>query len=75
MMLCVPVERPNIMFGGNLVIIISASIPENTLKKQHNALSQHRVREATVAKVLRFCHINGKENPYDILTKLLPSAI
>jgi Tfp pilus assembly pilus retraction ATPase PilT len=33
------------------------------------------VREAIAAKVLKFHHISGKENPADILTKFLPSSI
>ncbi len=73
-MLGVPVEGPSVMFGDNLAVINSASIPEDTLKKRHNALSYHRVREAIAAKVLKFHHISGKENPADVLTKFLPSA-
>jgi hypothetical protein len=74
-MLGVPVEGPSVMFGDNLAVVNSASIPEDTLKKRHNALSYHRVREAIAAKVLKFHHISGKENPADVLTKFLPSAI
>ena len=74
-MLGVPVEGPSMMFGDNLAVINSASIPEDTLKKRHNALSYHRVREAIAAKVLKFHHISGKENPADVLTKFLPSAV
>ena len=40
-----------------------------------NALSYHRVREAIAANVLKFHHISGKENPADVLTKFLPSAV
>lgn len=74
-MLGIPIEGPSIMFGDNMAVINSASIPENTLKKRHIALSYHRVREAIAAKVLKFYHISGKENPADILTKILPSAV
>jgi hypothetical protein len=71
-MLGVPIEGPSIMFGDNMAVINSASIPESNLKKRHNALSYHRVREAIAAKVLEFYHIKGTENPADILTKFLP---
>jgi len=71
-MLGVPIEGPSIMFGDNMAVINSASIPESNLKKRHNALSYHRVREAIAAKVLKFYHIKGTENPADILTKFLP---
>ena len=33
------------------------------------ALSFHRVREAVSSDMLRFHHINGKDNPADILSK------
>ena len=74
-MLGVSVECPSVMLGDNLAVINSASIPEDTLKKRHNALSYHRVREAIAAKVLKFHHISGKKNPADILTKFLPNSI
>ena len=38
-MLGVSVEGPSMMFGDNLAVINSPFIPENTLKKRHNALS------------------------------------
>ena len=71
-MLGAPMKGHSIMFGDNLAVINSASIPEDTLKKRHNALSYHRVREAIAAKVLKFYHIPGTENPADVLTKFLP---
>ena len=74
-MLDILVEGPSVMFGDNLAAINSASIPEDTLKKRHNALSYHRVREAIVAKVVKFHHISGKEIPADVLTKFLPSSV
>ena len=71
-MLGVPIEGPSIMFGDNMAVINSASIPESNLKKRHNALSYHCVREAIAANVLVFYHIKGTENLADILTKFLP---
>ena len=62
-MLGVPIEGPSIMFGGNMAVINSASILDSNLKKRHNALSYHRVREAIAANVLRMYHIKGTENP------------
>ena len=74
-MLSVPVEGPSMMSGDNLAVINSASIPEDTLKKRHNVLSYHSVRETIAVKVLKFHNISGKENPADVLTKSLPSAV
>ena len=72
-MLEVPMKGPNIMFGDNLAVINSSAIPDDTLKKRHNALAYHRVREAIASKILKFYHIDGKENPMDLLTKLFDS--
>src|SRR5215207_232916 len=71
-MLEVPMSGPSIMFGDNLAVVNSASIPDDTLKKRHNALSYHRVQEAIAANVIKFYHIDGTENPADVLTKFLP---
>jgi hypothetical protein len=73
-MLGVPIDGPSYMFGDNLAVVNNASIPADTLKKRHNALSYHRVREAIAAKILKFIYIPSKENPADVLTKFLPSS-
>jgi len=65
----VPLTRPAHMFGDNQSVIISATIPHSRLNKRHNALSYHRVREAVAAKILRFFHVSGQDNPADILSK------
>ena len=73
-MLGVPLDGPSYMFGDNLAVINSSSIPDDTLKKRHNALSYHRAREAIAADILKFININSDQNPADILTKPLPST-
>jgi hypothetical protein len=65
----VPILGKAYMFGDNQSVITSSTIPHSKLGKRHNALSYHRVREAIVAKILFFSHIDGKENPADILSK------
>ena len=72
-MLGVPMKCPSIVFGDNHAAINSSAIPDDTLKKRHNALSYHRVREAIASKILKFYHISGTENPADVLTKFLDS--
>ena len=66
-------DGPAWMFGDNLSVVVNSTIPQSTLKKRHNALAYHRVREAIAAGILNFVHINGKENPADILTKFRSS--
>jgi hypothetical protein len=71
-MLGVPLSGPAYMFGDNLAVVSSSTIPEHTLKKRHNALAYHRVREAVAAGIINYLHIEGKNNPADVLTKFLP---
>ena len=43
--------------------------PSYCLKKRSCLLAFHRVREAIAYEIVRSYHIDGKENPADILTK------
>ena len=71
-MLGVPLDGPAWMFGDNKSVITSSTIPHSPLTKRHNALSYHRVREAISAGVLHFLHLEGVQNPADVMTKFLP---
>ena len=57
------------MFGDNLSVVNSSVLPSGKLQKRAHILNYHRVREAQTAGIVRFVHIDGKENPADILTK------
>ena len=57
------------MFGDNKSVVDSSTIPHSKLHKRHNALSFHRVREAIAADIIRFHHIDGVDNPADMLSK------
>jgi hypothetical protein len=59
------------MFGDNQSVITSSTIPHSSLNKRHNALAYHRVCAAIAAKIMYFCHIAGKENMADVMTKFL----
>ena len=68
-MLGVPLDGPTWMFGDNLSVVNSSTIPSGKLQKRNNILNYHRVREAQAAGIINFVHIDGKENPADICTK------
>ena len=70
----VPLDKASWMFGDNMSVITSSTIPHSVLNKRHNALSYHRVREAIAYGILKFVHINGTENVKDVMTKFLPHA-
>ena len=55
----------------NKSVVINTTIPSSALKKKHNTIAYHRVREAIAARLIRFCHIDSKINVADVLTKPL----
>jgi len=65
----VPIRKKVYMFGDNKSVVDSSTIPHSKLHKRHNALSFHCIREAIAAGILAFYHIEGTENPADILSK------
>ena len=65
----VEIHGPSFLFGDNQSVVTSSTVPSSVLNKRSSALNYHRVREAIAAKILKFLHIAGKENPADILSK------
>jgi hypothetical protein len=70
-MLGVPVREPTVMLGDNKAVLQNTTVPSSMLKKKHNAIAYHRVRESIAGGILRFFHIPSTENLADILTKPL----
>ena len=68
-MLGVPVDKPSLLLGDNLSVITSCTLPSSSLKKKHNAIAYHGVREAVAAGVILLAHVKSKDNLADILTK------
>ena len=59
----------SVLFGDNHSVVDSSAIPQSKFHKRHTIVSYHRVREAIAANIFQFYHINGDENPADILSK------
>jgi len=74
-MMGIPIEGTTYMFGDNASAVTSGTIPHSTLSKRHVALSYHRVRKAVAQGIIRFIHIEGRENLADVLTKVLPHTV
>jgi hypothetical protein len=70
-MLGVPITAPTVMLGDNRSVLLNTTVPSSMLKKKHNAIAYHRVRESIAAGIIRFFHIPSTENLADILTKPL----
>jgi len=73
-MLGVPVNEPSLMLGDNMSVVLNTTLPSSMLKKKHNAIAYHRVRESIAAKIIRFAHIPSISNFADVLTKPLDST-
>ena len=62
------------MLGDNQSVVLKTAMPSSMLKKKHNAIAYHRVREAIAGGIVRFHHIQSDENLADVLTKPLGCA-
>lgn len=74
-MMGIPLEGPTNMFCDNSGVVANTTAPESTLKKKHNAINYHRVREAVAAKVIRIAKEGTATNIADLLTKSLPAHV
>jgi hypothetical protein len=72
-MLGVPIDGPAAMLGDNMSVILSTTVPSSALKKKHNSVAYHRIREAVAGGLITFAHVESKDNYADILTKPLPN--
>ena len=73
-MLGVKVEKESLLLGDNMSVVLNTTIPSSQLKKKHNVISYHRVREAIAARIVKFAHVISSENIADILTKSMDKA-
>ena len=70
-MMGVPVDGPADVFCDNESVVKNTSGPESPLKKKHQAVSFHRIREGCAANVLCTAKEDTKTNISDLFTKLL----
>ena len=69
-MLGVNIEKESVMVGDNMSVILNTTVPSSQLKKKHQAICYHKVREAIASGYLKFGHISSLDNISDICTKL-----
>jgi hypothetical protein len=70
----IPIVDPTDMYCDNNAVVQSATLPESTLTKKHNAIAYHRVREAVASGMIRVAKEDTKTNLADPLTKQLPAV-
>jgi hypothetical protein len=67
----VALDGSALMLGDNISVVLNTTVPSSVLKKKHNAIAYHPVREAIAARIMRFAYIKSEENVSDVLTKPL----
>jgi hypothetical protein len=68
----IPIDGPANISCDNKSVVTNSTLPDSTLKKNHNVIAYHRVREAVAAGTLQIAHVHSKSNNADLLTKPLP---
>ena len=68
----VPHYGPADVFCDNNSVVLSSTIPALVLKKKHNAVNFHEVRETIAVGAMRVSHEGTDSNLVDRLSKTLP---
>ena len=72
-MMGIPLDRLENGFCNNNNDITNMSNPAWMLKKKHNSVVYHKVRESAAARTIRFTYEPGKSNLANMLMKILPA--
>ena len=67
----VPVKMPIHIFSDSKSAVDNVTIPGSPLKKKHECIHYHKLREGIVVGDWEIFHMDGKENPSDINTKVV----
>jgi hypothetical protein len=59
MSLGVVLDGPELMLRDNMSVLLNITVPSSVLKKKHNAIAYHRVREAIAARIMRFAFMRN----------------
>ena len=65
----IPIAGAANIYCDNESVVHNTTKPESTLKKKHNAIAYHRVREAVAAGTVHIAKEDTKTNIADMLTK------
>ena len=68
-MMGIKFEKTSTILCDNQAVVINTQFPTSSLKKKHNAVAFHKIREAIAAGIIRTTHIGSEHNVSDILTK------
>jgi hypothetical protein len=65
----IPLQGPTNVYCDNQSVVTNASKPESTLRRKHNSIAYHRVREAAAAGTIQIAKEDHESNIADMLTK------
>jgi hypothetical protein len=65
----VVLDAPVLMLGNNMPVVFNTIFPSSFLKKKHNAIAYHRVKEVISERTIRFSYIKSEVNVSDVMTK------
>ena len=65
----IAIEKTSTILCDNQAVITNTQFPTSTLKKKHNAVAFHKIREAISAGIIHTAHVRSEHNVSDILTK------
>jgi hypothetical protein len=71
-MMGIQLDGPTNVLCDNKSVVKNSTKLESTLKKKHNAIAYHQVREAQAPGIVRIAKEDGETNLADVLTKCLP---
>jgi len=71
----IPVLGHASVFCDNEAVYNNATFAESCLKKKHNSVCFHRVRECVAAGIMAVHKVDTKFNLADMLTKSLPGPL
>jgi hypothetical protein len=70
-MMGIPIVGPCSVLCDNESVVKNSSMPDPVLKRKHNAIAYHRVREASASGMVHIGYIHSSCNHADMLTKPL----
>ena len=70
-MMGIAVAPTSTILSDNQSVATNMQLPSSTLKKKHNSVAFHKVREAIACRIARVGFVRSDQNPADVGTKCL----
>ena len=67
----IPLDELTTILCDNEAVVQNSTAPELTLKKKHNAINYHCIREAQAASYVRIAKVAGAHSLADLFTKVM----